>query len=110
LEERSSSKGRDGITGKNRVGKTTLMTNIGSRNVDGLTPTLRTIDVQHDDHSSVSPDLSILGELMSYQMLLSTVEEAIATLTEIGFTADMFASSRLTLSGGWKMSLLIVSE
>jgi elongation factor 3 len=45
---------------------------------------------------------------MSYPMLLSTVEEAIATLTEIGFTADMLASSRLTLSGGWKMKLLIV--
>jgi elongation factor 3 len=99
---------RYGIMGKNGVGKTTLMTNIGSGNIDGLPPSLRTIYVQHDDHSYVSPDLSILDELMSYPMLLSTVEEAIATLTEIGFTADMLASSRLTLSGGWKMKLLIV--
>jgi elongation factor 3 len=99
---------RYGIMGKNGVGKTTLMTNIGSGNIDGLPNSLRTIYVQHDDHSYVAPELSILDELMSYPMLLASADEAIATLTEVGFTEQMLSSSRLTLSGGWKMKLLIV--
>jgi elongation factor 3 len=99
---------RYGIMGKNGVGKTTLMTNIGSGNIDGLPNSLRTVYVQHDDHSYVAPELSILDELMSYPLLLASVDEAIATLTEVGFTDEMLSSSRLTLSGGWKMKLLIV--
>jgi elongation factor 3 len=50
----------------------------------------------------------MLDELMSYPMLLASADEAIATLTEVGFTEQMLSSSRLTLSGGWKMKLLIV--
>ena len=42
-----------GIMGKNGVGKTTLMTNIGSGNIDGLPRELRTVYVQHDDPSIV---------------------------------------------------------
>jgi hypothetical protein len=43
--------------GKNGVGKTTLMTNIDSGNIDGLPPSLRTT-------IPLSPDLSILDELV----------------------------------------------
>ena len=42
-----------GIMGKNGVGKTTLMTNIGCGNIDGFPDDLRTVYVQHDDPTAV---------------------------------------------------------
>lgn len=40
---------RYGVMGKNGTGKTTLLTNIASGNIEGLPVALRTVYVQHDD-------------------------------------------------------------
>ncbi|CAE7535721.1 elf1 [Symbiodinium microadriaticum] len=97
--------------GKNGVGKTTLMTNIGTGNIDGLPSELRTVYVQHDDPTAVYEGVSILEEILRYPDVISvgvSMEAARVALTGIGFTDVMIASSRSMLSGGWKMKLLIV--
>lgn len=47
---------------QNGVGKTTLMTNIGSGNIDGLPSELRTVYVQHDDPTPVEAGATTVFE------------------------------------------------
>lgn len=99
-----------GIMGKNGAGKTTLLTNIASGTVDGLPAHLKTIYVQHDD-SSEDGGVPLVEELLKSPPVAdagATKEEAEAELRKIFFTDDMINSPRSSLSGGWKMKLLIV--
>jgi len=101
---------RYGVMGKNGAGKTTLLTNIGSGNIEGLPPSLRTVYVQHDD---VTEDngVSLIDELMASKQVVeakATREEAEKALKDIHFTQTMLESPRSSLSGGWKMKLLII--
>jgi elongation factor 3 len=53
----------------------------------------------------------LIDELMSNKDILavgSTREEAISALRSIFFTDDMLQTPRNSLSGGWKMKLLII--
>lgn len=101
---------RYGVMGKNGAGKTTLLTNIGSGNIEGLPTDLRTVYVQHDDASddmgiSIVDESLAKPELRRVNVVKEQVEEA---LRKINFTEDMLRSPRSSLSGGWKMKLLIV--
>jgi len=92
------------------IGKTTLLTNIASGTVDGLPAHLKTIYVQHDD-SSEDGGVPLIEELLKSPPVAeagATREEAEAELRKIFFTDDMINSPRSSLSGGWKMKLLIV--
>ena len=101
---------RYGVMGKNGAGKTTLLTNIGSGNIEGLPVELRTVYVQHDDASddlgiSIVDESLAKPELKRVNVVRAQVEEA---LRKINFTEEMLTSPRSSLSGGWKMKLLIV--
>jgi hypothetical protein len=69
---------RYGVMGKNGTGKTTLLTNIGTGNIEGMPSDLRTIYVQHDDQT---PDngVALLEELVATPGLVAlgvTTKEA----------------------------------
>ncbi len=101
---------RYGIMGKNGTGKTTLLTNIASGNIEGLPSSLRTVYVQHDD-SSDDFGVPLIDELLEnkdIQAINVTREEAVAAFKSIKFTDEMLQSPRNSLSGGWKMKLLII--
>lgn len=101
---------RYGIMGKNGSGKTTLLTNIGSGNIEGLPAHLKTVYVQHDDASD-DHGVPLIDEMMAGKDMIEAAvkkEEAVAALKNIFFTEEMLANPRNSLSGGWKMKLLIV--
>ena len=96
--------------GKNGAGKTTLLTNIGSGNIEGLPPSLKTIYVQHDDASD-DGGVPLLDEVMRSKDIVEAAvsrEEVQKALMDIGFTTRMLESPRSSLSGGWKMKVLIL--
>ena len=71
--------------GKNGTGKTTLLTNIASGNIEGLPPTLRTVYVQHDDPSE-DHGVGMLDELIANKNIMEvgvTREEATNALKGI---------------------------
>lgn len=101
---------RYGIMGKNGSGKTTLLTNLGSGNIEGLPAHLKTIYVQHDD-ASEDNGVALLDEMMAGKDMVDagvTRDQASAALKAIKFTDEMLTNPRTSLSGGWKMKLLIV--
>eukprot|EP01035_Chromulina_nebulosa_P018284 gene18284-23962_t len=101
---------RYGLMGKNGAGKTTLLTNIGSGNIEGLPSHLKTVYVQHDD-SSDDNGVPMIDEMMNGKDMIDaqvTKEEAIKSLKDINFTESMLYSPRSSMSGGWKMKLLII--
>lgn len=101
---------RYGVMGKNGAGKTTLLTNIGSGNIEGMPASLKTVYVQHDD-ASEDNGVSLIDELMTSKDLIEasvTPQEASEKLCGIGFTIEMLEAPRSSLSGGWKMKLLII--
>lgn len=101
---------RYGVMGKNGTGKTTLLTNIGTGNIEGMPEELRTVYVQHDDQTPDN-DVPLLDELVATPALVAlgvTQAEARDALTKINFTETMLTSPRSMLSGGWKMKLLII--
>lgn len=74
-----------GIMGKNGTGKTTLLTNIASGNIEGLPPALRTVYVQHDDPSDDN-GVSMLDELLANKSIIEvgvTREEAVSAMKAI---------------------------
>ena len=102
---------RYGLMGKNGAGKTPLLTNVASHNIEGFPAHLRTFYVQHDDSAMPATDLSLLEELVAMPILQEvnvTVDQARAALKAIHFTDVMLAGHRNDLSGGWKMKLAIV--
>lgn len=101
---------RYGVMGKNGTGKTTLLTNIGTGNIEGMPSDLRTVYVQHDDQT-LDNGVPLLQELLATPGLVAlgvTEAEAREALTNIFFTEQMLTSPRSSLSGGWKMKLLII--
>lgn len=87
-----------------------MLTNIGTGNIEGLPPHLRTVYIQHDDASD-DFGISIVDEMMSRKDVRDanvTRDDAVNALAAIGFTDIMLNSPRSALSGGWKMKLLIV--
>ena len=101
---------RYGIVAKNGSGKTTLLTNIGLGTIEGLPPHLKTIYVQHDDITD-DQGVSLIDELMASKIISEMNvkrETALDTLKGIFFTDEMINSPRSSLSGGWKMKLMIV--
>ena len=101
---------RYGVMGKNGAGKTTLLTNIGTGNIEGMPADLKMVYVQHEDrredHGVAMIDEMLAGEDMVEAKV--SRELAIATLKEVQFTDSMLAQPRTSLSGGWKMKLLII--
>lgn len=96
--------------GKNGAGKTTLLTNIGSGNIEGMPPDLRTIYVQHEDASD-DFGVPLIEEMLKRKDMTDagvTRDEAISKLKSIKFTETMINSPRTSMSGGWKMKLLLV--
>ena len=101
---------RYGLMGKNGAGKTTLLTNIGTGNIEGMPPELRMMYVQHDDRTD-DMGMPLVEELIKSDTMIEagvTAEEASAALRKIHFTEHMLANPRSSLSGGWKMKLLII--
>lgn len=91
-------------------GKTTLLTNIGSGNIEGMPAELKTVYVQHDD-ATEDQGVSMIDELLtSADMVAAAVtrDEAVQALKAIRFTDTMLTSPRSNMSGGWKMKLLII--
>ena len=92
------------------AGKTTLLTNIGSGNIEGMNPELKTLYVQHDDQSD-DFGVSIVDETMKCKALEGTGvtrDKLIAALKAIKFTDEMMIGPRSGLSGGWLMKLILV--
>jgi len=101
---------RYAIMGKNGAGKTTLLTNMASGHIEGLPAHLKTVYVQHDDASD-DFGVPLIEELLASEAMVAvgvTREEATGALKKINFTDEMLANPRNSLSGGWKMKLLIV--
>lgn len=99
---------RYGLIGANGVGKTTLMRNIASRNIDGLPEKLRTVFVEHDivgseAHTPVIDFMAAVPELQDVAR-----EEISKSLSDVGFTLEMQDAAVSSLSGGWKMKLALV--
>ncbi|CAM9091110.1 unnamed protein product [Chrysoparadoxa australica] len=93
------------LVGRNGVGKTTLMRNIASGNIEGLPTNLKTVFVQHD---LVGSDLTThVLEWMVKEATGATREEVAASLSALAFTEEMQASPVSALSGGWKMKLAL---
>ena len=100
---------RYGLMGKNGVGKTTLLTNIGNGAIEAMPKHLKCVYVQHED-SRDDMGVSTIDELLLDKDLEGcnvTKEEAEAALRKINFTETMISSPRTSLSGGWKMKLII---
>eukprot|EP00605_Chrysophyceae_sp_TOSAG23-4_P000425 GSChrysophyteH1.ASY1.ANO1.482.1 assembled CDS len=98
-----------GLMGKNGVGKTTLLTNIGNGAIEAMPTHLKCVYVKHED---IRDDMGvpIVDEMLTDKELEGvnvTKEEAIAALKKINFTDQMISSPRSALSGGWKMKLII---
>jgi len=98
------------IMGKNGAGKTTLLTHMASGHIEGLPLHVKTTYVQHDD-SSDDNGMSLIEELLVSREMMAvgvTREEAVTALKQINFTDGMLQNPRNSLSGGWKMKLLII--
>ena len=99
------------VMGKNGCGKTTLLTNIGTGNIEGLPSNLRTVYVQHDDLSD-DDGVPLVEEMLKSKYLHNckeiSAELVVSTLRKLHFTDEMISGPRSALSGGWKMKLLIV--
>jgi ATP-binding cassette subfamily F protein 3 len=96
--------------GKNGAGKTTLLTHMASGHIEGLPLHVKTTYVQHDD-SSDDNGMSLIEELLVSREMMAvgvTREEAVTALKQINFTDGMLQNPRNSLSGGWKMKLLII--
>eukprot|EP00607_Mallomonas_marina_P007760 CAMPEP_0182417132 /NCGR_PEP_ID=MMETSP1167-20130531/1517_1 /TAXON_ID=2988 /ORGANISM="Mallomonas Sp, Strain CCMP3275" /LENGTH=600 /DNA_ID=CAMNT_0024590453 /DNA_START=85 /DNA_END=1887 /DNA_ORIENTATION=- len=96
--------------GKNGAGKTTLLTNIGNGAIEGIPAGLKTVYVQHDDDSD-DMGVSLLEEIAMGKDMTDagvTSEEIERTLLDTHFTSQMLSSPRSSLSGGWKMKVLII--
>jgi elongation factor 3 len=101
---------RYGVMGKNGAGKTTLLTNIGTGNIEGFPAHLKMVYVQHEDRRE-DHGVPMIDEMMAGEDMITagvSRELAIETLESVKFTADMMQLPRTSLSGGWKMKLLIV--
>ena len=101
---------RYGVMGKNGAGKTTLLTNIGNGAIEGMPPGLKMVYVQHEDRR---PDngIAMIEEMLAGPDMVEanvTREQAVETLKSVKFTDEMMQLPRTSLSGGWKMKLLIV--
>ena len=99
------------VMGKNGCGKTTLLTNIGTGNIEGLPPNLKTIYVQHDDLSDDN-GIPLVEEMLNSETLHNSKEIStdliISALRELHFTDEMIFGTRSALSGGWKMKSILV--
>lgn len=87
-----------------------MLTNIGNNNIEGIPADLKTIYVQHDDISD-DHNINIVDEVFNskeVQRSGASKERIRNALQEIGFTELMMSSPRSTLSGGWKMKLMIM--
>lgn len=110
---------RYGLMGKNGAGKTTLLNNMADGHIEGLPETLRTAYVQHDnasddfgvnmvDEMMNSPEIQELTSEPEGTEFYITRQDAVDAFKEVGFTEEMLTSPRSSLSGGWKMKLLII--
>ena len=74
-----------------------------------MPPDLKMVGVQHEDREKITSTAMIDEMLAGEDMVNAGVsrEQAIAKLKE-ALTDDMLALPRTSLSGGWKMKLLIV--
>ncbi len=98
-----------GLMGKNGVGKTTLLTNIGNGAIEAMPTHLKCVYVQHEDARD-DKGVAMIDELLLEKDLEGvnvTREDAIAALKKIAFTDEMISSPRSSLSGGWKMKLIM---
>lgn len=101
---------RYGVMGKNGAGKTTLLTNIGNGAIEGMPPDLKMVYVQHEDRRDDN-GIPMIDEMLAGADMVEakvTREQAIETLYSVKFTDEMIQLPRTSLSGGWKMKLLIV--
>jgi ABC-type uncharacterized transport system YnjBCD ATPase subunit len=86
------------------------LTNIGSGHIEGLPVELRTVYVQHDDHSEDNGVPLVEEIAQGKDMIEAGVgrEEIEKALRDIFFTEEMLVAPRSALSGGWKMKVLII--
>ncbi|KAK9475470.1 armadillo-type protein [Dipodascopsis tothii] len=100
---------RYGLCGPNGSGKSTLMRAIANGQVDGF-PTqeeCKTVYVEHDIDGTHA-DTSVVDFVASDpDVVLSSKDEAVKALTDVGFSAEMIAKPISALSGGWKMKLAL---
>ncbi|KAN0061900.1 translational elongation factor EF-1 alpha [Thecaphora frezii] len=99
---------RYGLCGRNGSGKSTLMRAITNGQVEGFPSPeeVRTWYVEHDLDGSEGL-ISILDFILADKRLNITRDEAVKTLTEMGFDDKRQASPIAGLSGGWKMKVAL---
>ena len=97
-----------GLCGRNGSGKSTLMRAITNGQVEGFPSPeeVRTWYVEHDLDGSEGL-ISILDFILADKRLNITRDEAVKTLTEMGFDDKRQASPIAGLSGGWKMKVAL---
>ena len=94
-----------GFVGQNGVGKTTLLTRIAAKDIDGIPQSLKVYYVAHEE---LSESNETVVEFMKRQVPSGVGEdEIVSALSTVGFTAAMRNSGCSDLSGGWRMKLAI---
>ena len=94
-----------GFVGQNGVGKTTLLTRVAAKDIDGIPQDLKVYYVAHE---ILSESTESVIEYMKSQVPDDCTDEKITTaLSEVGFTTKMRNAPCSDLSGGWRMKLAI---
>jgi ATPase subunit of ABC transporter with duplicated ATPase domains len=94
-----------GFVGQNGVGKTTLLTRIAAKDIDGIPAELKCYYVAHE---ILSESTETVTEFMKSQVPQGCTEATIIdALSQVGFTTKMRDSPAAELSGGWRMKLAI---
>ncbi|PWZ01125.1 hypothetical protein BCV70DRAFT_199494 [Testicularia cyperi] len=97
-----------GLCGRNGSGKSTLMRAITNGQVEGFPSPeeVRTWYVEHDLDGSEG-EMTVLDFILADTRLGITKDEAVSTLTEVGFDDGRQNSPIAGLSGGWKMKVAL---
>ncbi len=94
-----------GFVGQNGVGKTTLLTRVAAKDIDGIPQDLKVYYVAHEILSESTE--SVVEYMQSQVPADCTQEKIISALSDVGFSAKMRNAPCSDLSGGWRMKLSI---
>ena len=96
---------RYGIVGQNGVGKTTLLTRVAARDINGFPADVKCYYVAHEILSE--KDDTVINFMRGMVPKGTSEETLVSSLTDVGFSDAMREGPVSALSGGWRMKLAI---